>query len=95
MGVSKLSGAIVEEIDFWESWREAAACTDVGDVDFFADDEISVSRAKAVCAGCLVLDDCLAFAIETNQPDGVWGGQTGSERSRLRRLWLRDLRRAS
>ncbi len=93
--MSEFSGASVEEIQFFESWREAASCIDAGDVDFFAEDEISVGRAKAVCSGCPVLDDCLAFAIETNQPDGVWGGHTATERGRLRRLWLRDLRRAS
>ncbi len=91
----QIRGATVEELDFWETWREAAACSKVDDVDFFADDEISVGRAKAVCAGCVAMDDCLAFAIETNQSEGVWGGHTASERARLRRLWLRDLRRAS
>lgn len=82
---------------FFESWREAAACFDRPDVTFFPspEDEAGVSSAKALCASCPVMDDCLAFAIETNQPDGVWGGTTPAERVRLRRRWLQDLREAS
>ncbi|HSJ26817.1 MAG TPA: WhiB family transcriptional regulator [Acidimicrobiia bacterium] len=80
-----------------EFWREGAACADRQDVDFFpAPDRVGeIARAKALCGGCPVLDDCLAFAIETNQPDGIWGGFTAKERVRLRRRWLEDLRRAS
>ena len=78
-----------------EFWREGAACATRADVDFFATDDIGeIARAKAICAGCPVLDDCLAFAIETNQPNGVWGGHTTEERKRLRRIWLRDLKQA-
>jgi hypothetical protein len=40
-------------------------------------------------------EECLAFAIETNQSDGIWGGTTPGERSKMRRVWLRDLRAAS
>lgn len=81
----------------YESWREAAACSGTPGVDFFPapDDPAAVSRAKSVCASCPVSDDCLAFAIETNQPDGIWGGMTAKERAGLRRRWLRDLREAS
>jgi WhiB family redox-sensing transcriptional regulator len=78
-----------------DPWREGAACADVADVDFFSDDAASVLRAKAICASCPVLDDCLSFAIETNQSDGVWGATTPAERVKLRRIWLRDLRQAS
>lgn len=81
----------------FESWREAAACFDHQEVGFFParDDAAGISRAKAVCATCLVRDDCLLFAIETNQPDGIWGGMTVRERARLRRRWLKDMREAS
>lgn len=82
---------------FIESWREAAACFDRPDVSFFPppDDAAAVGVAKALCASCPVIDDCLAYAVETNQPDGVWGGATPPERAKLRRRWLQDLREAS
>jgi WhiB family redox-sensing transcriptional regulator len=78
-----------------DPWRADAACSEPGDVDFFGDGRENVRRAKAMCASCPVLDDCLAFAIETNQSDGIWGGTTPAERTKMRRTWLRDLRRAS
>lgn len=82
---------------FFENWREAAACLDRPEVSFFPlpDDAAGIARAKALCASCPVVDDCLAYAVETNQPDGVWGGATPSERVKLRRRWLQDLREAS
>jgi WhiB family transcriptional regulator, redox-sensing transcriptional regulator len=80
-----------------EFWREGAACADRSDVDFFAppDNRGQVERALAICSICPVIDDCLAFAIETNQNDGIWGGLTAKERLRIRRRWLEKLRRAS
>jgi WhiB family redox-sensing transcriptional regulator len=80
-----------------EFWREGAACASHPEIDFFAspDSASQVIRAKAVCMQCPVLDDCLGFAIETNQPDGIWGGYTAKERSKIRRQWLDDVRRAS
>lgn len=80
-----------------EFWREGAACTRDVDVDFFPapDNTRAVARAKAMCAGCPVQEDCLIFAIETNQPDGIWGGYTAKERARMRRRWIEEFRRAS
>lgn len=72
-----------------ESWRTQAACADLGSDAFFlaGDDLAGMRKAQKVCAGCPVKDDCLAFAIDTNQPLGVWGGTTPNERRRLRREW--------
>lgn len=80
-----------------EFWREGAACVDRPEVDFFAASygSVETDRAKAICASCPVADECLVFAIETNQPDGIWGGHTTKERIKIRRRWLEDLRRAS
>lgn len=80
-----------------EFWREGAACVGKVDADFFPapDDTRSITRAKALCAGCPVREDCLIFALETNQPDGIWGGYTAKERTKIRRRWLAEFRRAS
>ena len=84
------------ELDI-EHWREGAACHDAPDVDFFPapDDLGAITLAKAVCENCPVVDDCLTFAIETRQPDGIWGGLSAKERTRVRRRWLEEFRRAS
>jgi WhiB family transcriptional regulator, redox-sensing transcriptional regulator len=80
-----------------DSWREAAACATSRDVDFFPDpaDLNEISRAKALCAICPVSDECLTWAVETNQTEGIWGGHTPSERRSIRRRWLEEIRRAS
>lgn len=80
------------------SWREAAACLDAGDeVSFFPDKEDveGIAKAKAVCATCPVADECLTWAITTNQSEGIWGGHTPKERRALRRRWLEEIRKAS
>jgi WhiB family redox-sensing transcriptional regulator len=82
---------------YYENWRDQAACLEVDGVDFFPDpaDLAAISAAKAVCAGCPVAAECLTWAIETNQTEGIWGGHTPSERRRLKRRWLEETRRAS
>lgn len=79
-------------------WREAAACLDVPeDVTFFPDREnvAAISKAKAICATCPVADECLTWAMESGQAEGIWGGHTPKERRALRRGWLKEVRRAS
>jgi len=39
-----------------------------------------MAEAKAVCAGCRVRRECLAFALRTHQIHGVWGDLTEQER---------------
>lgn len=46
--------------------------------------------AKAVCAGCAVRAECLAWALSVREPHGVWGGTSESERRML--LEARDAR---
>jgi WhiB family redox-sensing transcriptional regulator len=44
-----------------------------------------IDAAKQVCTECPVMDQCLEFALATNQEAGVWGGTTEDERRRLRK----------
>ena len=39
-----------------------------------------VTQAKVICAGCSVRRQCLAFALDTRQDHGVWGGMSEQER---------------
>ena len=82
----------------YSPWREAAACISVSeDVSFFPDPEDvgAISKAKAVCATCPVSAECLTWAVETNQSEGVWGGHTARERRAIRRRWLEEIKKAS
>jgi WhiB family redox-sensing transcriptional regulator len=61
------------------SWRNLAACLEVVTADydpFFADSAELQAEAIAICATCLVRDDCLTFAVRTGQQYGIWGGQS-------------------
>ena len=69
----------------WENWRAAAACRSVDPDLFFPVSDYGkgldqVTAAKAICAGCRVRRQCLAFALRTRQVHGIWGGLTERER---------------
>jgi WhiB family redox-sensing transcriptional regulator len=80
-------------------WRDSSACLTVDPELFFpvgntgpAVDQID--KAKAVCGRCSVSEQCLQYALETNQDSGVWGGLSEDERRALKRRAARA-RRAS
>jgi len=68
-------------------FRHRAACRSVDPEVFFPtavagpEFETQVSVAKAVCAGCPVLTECLTWALAA-LPDGIAGGMTEHERRR-------------
>ena len=81
------------------TWRNLSACLDESPELFFpigntgpALDQIE--EAKAVCARCEVVEDCLHWAIENSQDAGVWGGLSEEERRTIKRRNAR-VRRAS
>jgi WhiB family transcriptional regulator, redox-sensing transcriptional regulator len=71
------------------SWWDLAACQRVDPELFFPVSQVGPAqlqeaRAKAVCAGCAVRENCLDYAMETHQVHGVWGGLGENERRKLR-----------
>ena len=71
-------------------WWSRAACRSADPELFFpvsaAGPSLAViTEAKAVCAACDVRRECLAFALATRQPYGVWGGTSPEERQVLRK----------
>ncbi|GAC1375553.1 MAG: WhiB family transcriptional regulator [Acidimicrobiales bacterium] len=78
-----------------ENWRQRSACTGLDTEIFFPASEAEAGPAKSVCATCPVRDECLEWAIQTRQEDGVWGGLTDTERRRLRRRRRDAARRSS
>lgn len=81
------------------SWVDDAACRTLGPIDgdrvFFPLDASNTggrrivhdpyAEARAICASCPVSVECLAYALETNQRHGMWGGRSEAERAALRR----------
>lgn len=68
-----------------DNWQARGNCVGVGPDLFFPERGEATEEAKAVCAGCTVRDQCLAYALDTRQEHGVWGGLSGQERLALRR----------
>lgn len=73
-----------------EEWRHAAACAGEEPDLFFPVGSTGpalaqIKAAKQVCARCPVRAECLAFALDTRQVFGVWGGLSEDERDQLRR----------
>lgn len=71
------------------AWHRDAACKEHPEVEFFPVRGQSTRPAKALCAGCLVRQECAAYAFDHDPPgrvDGVWGGLSGPDRERLRRV---------
>lgn len=78
-------------------WRTRAACSTADPELFFPIGTTGpalgqVEAAKRVCAGCPVREDCLEFALASNQEAGIWGGLTEDERRTLKRARQRRRR---
>ena len=64
-------------------WQFQSACkTEQSDI-FFSELASKVSKAKAICQTCPVQSQCLAFALENNIEEGIFGGLTPDERKSL------------
>ena len=79
-------------------WWDLAACRDSEPSLFFPIGSTGpaieqIAAAKQICAVCTVQEDCLQYALESNQESGVWGGFAEDERRRLRKRWLAERRR--
>jgi WhiB family transcriptional regulator, redox-sensing transcriptional regulator len=66
-------------------WHAQAACAGIDTETFFPSGSTGtalnqIERAKAVCAICPVCSQCLDYALDTGQTDGVWGGLDPDQR---------------
>jgi WhiB family transcriptional regulator, redox-sensing transcriptional regulator len=76
---------------FNEKWRDQALCRNEDPEIFFPIGEEGpsasvIDRAKALCLGCPVMDDCLQWSLDTGQQFGVSGGMTPRERRHFKRV---------
>lgn len=78
-------------------WRHDAVCRDEDPELFFPVGNsgpavLQIAEAKAVCRRCPVASQCLAWALESGQDAGVWGGMSEDERRALKRRRARSPR---
>ena len=65
-------------------WGEEAVCaSEWADPDwwFAPSDDADQDAARGICSACPVRRSCLAHALVTNEPEGIWGGFDESERA--------------
>ena len=80
-------------------WRDQAACRTEHPELFFPVGTTEpalrhLAKARSVCHRCPVTERCLAWALETGQRYGVWGGLSEDERYELQRRGARISGRA-
>jgi hypothetical protein len=68
-----------------EPWMDDALCAQVDPEPFFPNKGGSTRDAKKICARCDVREQCLAYALETDERFGIWGGLSERERRNIRR----------
>jgi WhiB family redox-sensing transcriptional regulator len=88
--------------DLWD-WQLKGLCRGMDSAFFFHPDgergparARREARAKAVCERCPVLTSCRKHALAVQEPYGIWGGMSESERdavvkSRKRQLTITPL----
>ncbi|MGW0819469.1 WhiB family transcriptional regulator [Streptomyces viridiviolaceus] len=74
--------------DLWD-WQRFAACRGMDSSVFYSPTgergrlrKEREERARRVCEGCPVREQCARMALETREHYGVWGGLSEADRSR-------------
>jgi len=68
-----------------DDWQKDGRCVGMDPGIFFPSSGQNAARAKAICAMCMVREDCLEHALEQPEPFGVWGGLSERERHAILR----------
>lgn len=70
------------------NFKDKGACSGCNPNLFFPEphDQRTVKAAKAVCAGCVVREECLEWALDSEEKYGIWGGTSENERRVMRRV---------
>jgi WhiB family transcriptional regulator, redox-sensing transcriptional regulator len=71
-----LAGSVSEAL-----WPIDAACREHPNPElWFPERGQTTERARDICYGCRVRDECLRYAIEHDVDAGIWGGLSPQER---------------
>ena len=81
-------------------WRHRAICRDEDPELFFPVGTsgpalLQIAEAKTVCRRCPVVSECLTWALESGQDEGVWGAMSEDERRALKRRQYRTRARSA
>jgi WhiB family redox-sensing transcriptional regulator len=78
-----------------DDWQSQGACLHADPDVFFpisfgGASATQIRTARAICSGCPVRSECIDFALEHREIQGIWGGTTDDERKKLRRARARS-----
>ncbi len=83
--------------DLWD-WQRLGACRGMDSAFFFHPEgergparASREAKAKEVCGRCPVVEQCRLHALSVQEPYGIWGGLSESERDGLIRTGRRRL----
>ena len=74
--------ALLDKINDDRAWVADAACLDLPQEWFFPPNGEATTRAKNICAGCPVREDC--WEAGKDELYGVWAGTSVEERRDIR-----------
>ena len=87
MSTATLLAALSADVGTW--YEQGACVQDDADLFFPGSGELGhgqrEAQAKARCAACPVLADCLQWALAAGDPSGVWAGGTSTAERLVRR----------
>lgn len=66
-------------------FRDVGLCAEIDPELFYPERGCSVREPISVCLACPVRAECLAWALETDERWGVWGGTSEQQRAKMRR----------
>ena len=66
-----------------EGWQAYANCSDTNPKLFYGENGMDSGKAKKICRGCVVREDCLEYALAFPEHFGIWGGMSERERRRV------------
>jgi WhiB family redox-sensing transcriptional regulator len=76
----------VPEVAEEESWQDFGLCAQTDPESFFPEKGGSTRISKQICSNCPVIQECLNWALETDERFGIWGGLSERERRRITQL---------
>jgi WhiB family transcriptional regulator, redox-sensing transcriptional regulator len=67
-----------------EPWAKSAVCSQTDPEMWFPEkgNGNTAIKAKEICQGCPVREQCLEYALANNEQFGVWGGMSFNERQK-------------
>ena len=64
-------------------WKQRGNCNGEPAYIFYVKHPRVEERARAICMGCPVIEECFLYALQHNEM-GIWGGLTEEERKKLK-----------